>query len=75
MCDMDFYTDDPATRYHSGIQSDLEVLAIKRFKNGFGIGFVESWIQQLTDDKGAPASLSGFVGRAFGDWPNPYLLN
>ena len=69
MWDMDFYTDDPATRYHSGIQSDLEVLAIKRFKNGFGIGYVESWIQQLTDDTGAPASLNGFVGHAFGIGP------
>jgi hypothetical protein len=69
MWDMDFYTDDPATRYHSGIQSDLEVLAIKRFKNGFGIGYVESWIQQLTDDTGAPAVLNGFVGRAFGIGP------
>jgi hypothetical protein len=69
MWDMDFYTDDPATRYDSGIQSDLEALAIKRFKNGFGIGFVESWIQQLTDDSGAPAQLNGFVGRAFGIGP------
>ena len=69
MWDMDFYTEDPATRYQSGIQSDLELLAIKRFKNGFGIGFVESWIQQLTDDTGAPASLNGFVGRAFGIGP------
>src|SRR5215467_5234996 len=62
MWDMDFYTEDPATRYHSGIQSDLEVLAIKRFKNGFGIGLVGSWIQQITDDGGAPAVLDGFVG-------------
>ena len=31
MWDMDFYTDDPATRYSSGVQSDLEALAIKRF--------------------------------------------
>jgi hypothetical protein len=69
MWDMDFYTEDPATRYDSGIQSDLEVLAIKRFKNGFGIGCVGSWIQQLTDDSGAPAQLNGFVGRAFGIGP------
>jgi hypothetical protein len=67
--DMYFYTENPADHYHSGIQSDLEGLAIKRFKNGFGIGFVESWIQQLTDDSGAPASLNGFVGRAFGIGP------
>jgi len=38
----------------------LEALAIKRFKNGLGIGFVESWIQQVNDDEGAPAALNGF---------------
>jgi hypothetical protein len=43
---------------------------IKRFKNGFGIGFVESWIQQVTDDEGTAANaLNGFVGRAFGIGP------
>jgi len=67
--DMEFDTEDPATHYQNGILSDLEVLAIKRFKNGFGIGFVESWIQQVNDDAGAPAVLNGFVGRAFGIGP------
>lgn len=67
---MYFYTENPATHYQSGIQSDLEVLAIKRFKNGFGIGFVESWIQQVTDDEGTLADrLNGFVGRSFGIGP------
>jgi hypothetical protein len=50
--DMEFYTNNPTTRYQNGILSDLEVLAIKRFKDGFGIGFVESRIQQVTDDEG-----------------------
>lgn len=46
------------------------MLAIKRFKCGLGIGFVESWIQQVTDDGGATAdTLNGFVGRAFGIGP------
>ena len=68
--DMEFYTENPDTRYQNGILSDLEVLAIKRFKNGFGIGFVESWIQQVTDDGGsAPAILNGFTGHAFGIGP------
>src|SRR5262245_12956953 len=67
---MYFYTENPATHYQSGIQSDLEVLAIKRFKNGFGIGFVESWIQEVTDDRGTLADrLDGFVGRSFGIGP------
>jgi hypothetical protein len=43
---MEFDTEDRATHYQNGILSDLEALAIKRFKNGLGIGFVESWIQQ-----------------------------
>jgi len=67
---MYFYTENPATHYSSGIQSDLEVLAIKRFKCGFGIGFIESWIQQVTDDEGTLADrLNGFVGRSFGIGP------
>jgi hypothetical protein len=67
---MYFYTNNPATHYQSGIQSDLEVLAIKRFKNGFGIGLVESWIQQVTDDEGTLVDrLNGFVGRSFGIGP------
>ena len=66
---MEFDTEDPATHYQNGILSDLEVLAIKRFKNGFGLGFVESWIQQVNDDAGAPAALHGFSGRAFGIGP------
>ena len=66
---MEFDTEDPATRYQNGILSDLEVLAIKRFKNGLGIGFVEGWIQQVNDDEGAPAALNGFLGRAFGIGP------
>ncbi len=30
---------------------------------------VESWIQQVNDDEGAPAALNGFLGRAFGIGP------
>jgi hypothetical protein len=68
--DMEFYTENPDTGYQNGILSDLEVLAVKRFKNGFGIGFVESWIQQVTDDGGsAPAVLNGFTGHTFGIGP------
>jgi hypothetical protein len=67
---MEFYTENPTTHYQNGVLSDLEVLAIKRFKNGFGIGFVESWIHQVNDDSGGTADrLNGFVGRAFGIGP------
>lgn len=34
--DLEFYTENPDTHVQNGILSDLEVLAIKRFKNGFG---------------------------------------
>jgi hypothetical protein len=64
---MEFYTENPATHFQNGILSDLEALAIKRFKNGLGIGFVESWIQQIINDESTAAvPLNGFVGRAFG---------
>ena len=67
---MEFDTENPATQFQNGILSDLEVLAIKRFKGGFGIGFVESWIQQVNDDGGTTADrLNGFLGRAFGIGP------
>jgi len=66
--DMEFDTGDPATNYDNGILSDLEVLAIKRFNNGFGIGVIGSWIQQITDDESA-LTPNGFVGRAFGIGP------
>ena len=66
--DMEFYTENPDTNFQNGIVSDLEVLAIKRFKCGFGIGFIESWIQQVTDDESA-LTPNGFVGRAFGIGP------
>lgn len=67
---MEVYTENSTTLYQNGILSDLEVLAIKRFKNGCGIGFIESWIQHVTDDGGATAdALNGFVGRGFGVGP------
>jgi hypothetical protein len=64
---MEFYTENPATHFQNGSLSDLEALAIKRFKNDLGIGFVESWIQQIINDESTAAdTLNGFVGRAFG---------
>ena len=66
--DMEFYTENPDTNFQNGIISDLEILAIKRFKCGVGIGFVGSWIQQITDDESA-LTPNGFVGRAFGIGP------
>jgi len=67
---LQFYTENPATHYQNGILSDFEVMGIKRFKNGFGIGVIFGWIDQITDDTGAGADgLHGFRGRAFGIGP------
>jgi hypothetical protein len=51
---MEFSTENPATHFQNGILSDLEVLAIKRFKNGLGIGFVESWSNRSSMMKAQP---------------------
>jgi hypothetical protein len=65
-----FYTENSETDYENGILSDLEVLAVKRFKCGAGLGLIGSWIEQLTDDEGTKAEfLNGFRGRAFGVGP------
>jgi hypothetical protein len=67
---MTFDTKNYATDYQNGILSDLEVLAVKRFKCGAGVGVVGSWIEQITDDEGSTAdALNGFRGRAFGVGP------
>ncbi len=67
---MQFYTENPATNYQNGILSDLEFLAVKRFKCGAGVGLIGSWIEQLTDDEGTTADrFNGFSGRAFGVGP------
>ena len=67
---MTFDTENKATDYQNGILSDLELLAVKRFKNGWGFGVLASWIEQVTDDGGATADrLNGFSGRAFGVGP------
>jgi len=67
---MTFDTENPATDYQNGILSDLELLTVKRFKCGAGVGVIGSWIEQLTDDEGTTAdTLNGFKGRAFGIGP------
>jgi hypothetical protein len=67
---LQFYTENPATHYQNGILSDFELMGIKRFKNGFGIGLIFGWIEEITDDTGPGADrLHGFRGRAFGLGP------
>lgn len=67
---MTFDTKNYATDYQNGILSDLELLGVKRFQGGAGIGLLGSWIQQLSDDSGSMAdALGGFRGQAFGIGP------
>lgn len=65
-----FYTENDATDYQNGVVSVLEFAAIKRFHNGFGVGIIGSWTDQMSDDDGPTAdALNGFNGRAFGAGP------
>ena len=67
---LQFDTENTATNYQNGVLSDFEFTVIKRWKDGFGIGGIGSWIQQLSDDSGPTADkLNGFVGQAFGVGP------
>lgn len=65
-----FYTENPATHYQNGVLSDMEFLALKRFKKDFGLGVVFSWIGQFTKDTGPLAErFNGFRGQALGAGP------
>lgn len=81
---LQFYTENEDTDYQTGVMSDVELLLVKRFKSGWGIGIVGSWIDQLEDDSGPTADLlNGFSGRSFGYGPiltysktnSPFSLN
>lgn len=56
---VEFYTTNHATGYHNAPVSVLDLLALKRFKSGWGVGVVGGWIQQLGDDTGGIADLVG----------------
>ena len=63
-------TENPDTDYRDGVLTDFEFTVIKRFENGFGFGFIGSWIEQWSDDEGGAAdALDGFKGKAFGAGP------
>jgi hypothetical protein len=56
---IEFYTTNNATQYHNAPVSVLDVLALKRFAGGWGIGIIGGWIQQLGNDTGGVADLVG----------------
>ena len=68
---IDFDTKNSDTDYKNGALSYLDLLVMKKFKNGWAVGPVFSWVQQYADDEGGLADrLDGFKGRALGIGPN-----
>lgn len=61
-----FYTRNPATDYQNAPLFTLDVMAMKRFGNGFGAGLIIGTVQQIGNDSGPTADkLNGFRGY---DW-------
>jgi hypothetical protein len=67
---VEFYTTNNETHYHNAPISVLDLLALKRFTGGWGVGVVGGWIQQLGDDTGGLADVTGgSSGHALGIGP------
>ncbi|MGB8419090.1 SphA family protein [Paraburkholderia sp.] len=56
---VEFYTPNNDTHYHNAPVSVLDLLALKRFGGGWGVGVVGGYIQQLGHDSGGLAELTG----------------
>lgn len=56
---LEFYTGNDQTHYHNAPVSVLDLLALKRFASGWGIGVVGGYIQQIGNDTGGLAQLTG----------------
>jgi hypothetical protein len=67
---VEFYTTNNDTHYHNAPISVLDLLALKRFAGGWGVGVIGGWIQQLGDDTGGLADVTGgSSGRSLGIGP------
>jgi hypothetical protein len=67
---LEFYTPNGATQYHNAPVSVLDVLALKRFPGGWGAGIIGGYIQQVGNDTGGIAQLTGGAqGHAVGIGP------
>jgi hypothetical protein len=67
---INFYTPNHATQYHNAPLSVLDLLALKRFGNGWGIGVLGGYVQQLGRDTGGIAEqINGAVGHSVGLGP------
>lgn len=63
---VEFYTRNSATDYQNAPLFTLDLMALKRFGNGVGMGLVVGTVQQLGNDSGPTADkLNGFRGH---DW-------
>ncbi|SAK46155.1 meta-pathway phenol degradation-like protein [Caballeronia catudaia] len=61
-----FYTKNTATDYQNAPLFTLDVMGLKKFANGVGVGVVMGTVQQLGNDSGPAADrLDGFVGHDF----------
>ncbi|WP_353190819.1 transporter [Pandoraea pnomenusa] len=65
-----FYTRNTATNYQNAPLFTLDVMGLKKFSNGLGIGLVMGTTQQLGSDSGPTADrLNGFRGHDFSMGP------
>jgi hypothetical protein len=63
---VEFYTRDSATNYQNAPLFTLDLMALKKFPNGVGIGLVTGTVQQLGKDTGPLADrLDGFIGHDY----------
>jgi hypothetical protein len=61
-----FYTRNSATNYQNAPLFTLDVMGLKKFANGVGVGVVMGTVQQIGNDTGPTADrLDGFVGHDF----------
>jgi hypothetical protein len=60
---LQFYTRNNATDYQNAPLMTLDLMLLRKFPDGFALGIVTGWVQQLGDDSGPTAEkLNGFVG-------------
>lgn len=63
---VDFSTRNEDTDYRSGAVFHVDTQLVRHFGNGWGVGGVGGWIEQVSDDSGALADrLDGFRGSAW----------
>ncbi|WCM20507.1 transporter [Paraburkholderia bryophila] len=56
---IEFYTANSDTHYHNAPLSVFDLMAMKRFSGGWGVGVIGGYIQQLGNDTGGLAEFTG----------------